>query len=263
MPLDSPKRKISDTENKLRVLFCLDKLGMATQEQLWPLVARMELMEYVPFCMFVDELKKTGAIAMGSCALEGMLYLTQTGRQQVTLFASRLLHAERERIAQEAARYRDELDVRKQLRAVYELAGDGRFSVVMALREGDVPTLFLRMNTSSAARAGESVRGFHLNAPRVLNHLYTLSPLPEASAPCEPLSQDEAIESAAPGRAAVCAFGGREHAGVACVEADDTRYTVLLLLPTARMAYEWARAADAAGPELARELTGLLCGGEA
>ena len=49
MPFLSPKRKISDTENKLRVLCCLDALGMATQDQLWPFVAQLELMEYLPF----------------------------------------------------------------------------------------------------------------------------------------------------------------------------------------------------------------------
>ena len=53
MPLSSPKRKVSDAENKLRVLCCLDALGMATQEQLWPFVAQLELMEYIPFCMFL------------------------------------------------------------------------------------------------------------------------------------------------------------------------------------------------------------------
>lgn len=258
MPLFSPKRKVSDTENKLRVLFCLDKLGMATQEQLWPFVARLELMDYVPFCLFVDELKKNGAVAAGSYALEGMLYLTQTGRQQLQLFAGRLVHADRERIACEAPRYRDELSTRKQVRAAYELAEDGRFSAAMTLREADVPTLFLRMNTAAQERVGEAVRGFHARAPQVLNLLYTLDLLPDPSAAPRPLSQDEAIERAVPGKPALCAFGGREHAGVACVETDDTRYTVLLLLPGAQLAWDWARAADRSGGKLAREVTAVL-----
>lgn len=258
MPLFSPKRKISDTENKLRVLYCLDKLGMATQEQLWPFVARLELMDYVPFCLFVDELKKTGAVAVGSYALEGMLYLTQAGRQQLQLFAGRLLHADRERIASEAPRYRDELSTRKQVRAAYELAEDGRFSAAMTLREGDVPTLFLRMNAARQELVGEVVRGFHARAPQVLNLLYTLDLLPEPSAAPRPLAQDEAIERAVPGQPALCAFGGREHAGVACLEAEDTRYTVLLLLPTAQLAWDWARSADQSGAELARAVSAVF-----
>ena len=55
MPLLSPKRRVSDVENKLRVLFCLKALGLVTQEQLWPIVARMELMDYLPFCLLLDE----------------------------------------------------------------------------------------------------------------------------------------------------------------------------------------------------------------
>ena len=35
-------------------------LGMATlDQQLWPFVAQLELMDYMPLCVFVDELKKT------------------------------------------------------------------------------------------------------------------------------------------------------------------------------------------------------------
>ena len=72
MPLFSPKRKISDAENKLRVLLCLDALGLAALDELWPFVARLELMEYMHFCLLVDELAKDGAIAQGSHALSGV-----------------------------------------------------------------------------------------------------------------------------------------------------------------------------------------------
>ena len=76
MPLLSPKRRVSDVENKLRVLFCLKTLGLVTQEQLWPFVARMELMDYLPFCLLLDELKSDGAVAEGNGAMAGTLYLT-------------------------------------------------------------------------------------------------------------------------------------------------------------------------------------------
>ncbi len=47
MPFLSPKRRVSDAENKLRLLLCLRALGMATSDQLWPFVAGLELMEYL------------------------------------------------------------------------------------------------------------------------------------------------------------------------------------------------------------------------
>ena len=74
MPFLSPKRRVSDAENKLRLLLCLRALGMATSDQLWPFVAELELMEYLPYCLLLDELKKDGEVAQGRCALEGVLY---------------------------------------------------------------------------------------------------------------------------------------------------------------------------------------------
>ena len=62
MPLFSTRRKISDTENKLRLLYCLNALGMATQEELWPFAAQLDLMDYVPLCVYLDELRSTSQL---------------------------------------------------------------------------------------------------------------------------------------------------------------------------------------------------------
>lgn len=262
MPLSSPKRKISDPENKLRVLFCLNALGMATMDELWPFVARLELMEYVPFCLFVDELKSDGAVSAGSHALEGVLYLTEAGRQQLTLFADKLLSTDKARITQAAPAYREELSTRKQVRAVYELSSPGHYSAALTMREGDVPTLFLRIHTSSQRLVEKAVRGFQSCAPLVLNLLYTLDFTNSTSPAPLPLGQEAAIASAAAGQPALCAFGGHEHAAVVQLEDDGTRYTVLLLLPTQQLAWSWACCADTASRELSSALTVLFLGAE-
>lgn len=72
MPLTSPKRRISDAEYRLRVLCCVNALGMATLDQLWPFVAQLELMDYMPLCVFVDELKKDGALDSGQPRYSGL-----------------------------------------------------------------------------------------------------------------------------------------------------------------------------------------------
>ena len=262
MPLSSPKRKISDTENKLRVLFCLNALGMATLDELWPFVARLELMEYVPFCLFVDELKSDGAVAAGSHALEGVLYLTEAGRQQLSLFADKLVQTDKDRIDQAAPLYRDELSARKQVRAMYELAPDGRYSAALTMREGDVPTLFLRIVSSHQRLVEKAVHSFQSCAPLVLNLLYTLDLTVSDCPGPQPLSQEAAIASAACGKPALCAFGGREHAAVVQLQDEDTCYTVLLLLPTEETARSWACSADASSRALAAALTALFADAE-
>lgn len=258
MPLFSTRRKISDTENKLRLLYCLNALGMATQEELWPFAAQLDLMDYVPLCVYLDELRSDGAVTSGSHALEGVLYLSTAGEQQLSLFLSKLPPADRERIDAAAGPYREKLSTRKQVRAAYAPPPEGGFGAALTMREGDVPTLFVRLSTQDERLAEKAVRGFAACAPLVLNLLYTVDLKPGEKPVPAALSQDEAIAQAAPGHPALCAFGGREHAAVVQLEDELSCYTVLLLLPTAELAWEWAQSADGAGRAIASALNVLF-----
>lgn len=258
MPLFSPKRKISDAENKLRVLLCLDALGMAALDELWPFAAQLELMEYMTFCLLVDELVKDGAIAQGSHALTDVLYLTDEGKQQLSLFLSKLPPADRERICQAAPSYRDKLRQRKQVRAAYELCDPGCFGAALTIREGDVPSLFIRIQTTDERLVRKAVSGFRMCAPQLLNLLLTLELKPHSQPLPAPLAQDRAIAEVRPCAPALCTFGGREHAAVVQMQEGDTVYTVLLLLPSDQLAWDWAQAAVASGCELANALTVLF-----
>ena len=196
MPFLSPKRKVSDAENKLRILFCLDKLGMATQEQLWPFMAKLELMEYIPFCMFVDELRSDGAIASGVHAMEGSLFLTAAGRQQLELFSGRMVHADKERITREAPEYAQHLSQRRLVRAAYELSQEGEFRAFGTVCEGDVPTLLLHVRSRDEKLIERFVNVFPSVAGQALAQMYLL-PLASTGAPMpEVRTQEEALEAA-------------------------------------------------------------------
>ena len=256
MPLSSPKRKISDTENKLRVLDCLDALGMATQEQLWPFVAQLELMEYVPFCLFLDELRSDGAVAAASHALEGALYLTAQGHRQLDLFLGKLVHADKERIRREAPEYAARMSERRQTQAVYEGEQDGMYRAACTMREDDVPTLLLRITSPDSRLADRAVKGFRSCAAHLLTLLYTLPFEPFAGDMPAALPQEDALRAVQPGKPVLCDFGGRACAAVVCVRNGETQYTLLLLLPDERLAWGWALAADES--QLAGRITALL-----
>ena len=260
MPLSSPKRKISDTENKLRILFCLERLGMATQEQLWPFVAQLELMEYMPFCLLIDELLSDGAIAAGVHAMEGCLYLTAAGRRQLELFGSRVVHADKQRITAEAPDYARSLNERRQAHAAYILAPEGEFGACGTVCESDVPTLLLKLRSRSGKTAERFVQCFSSVAAQMMAHLYLLPLASGLPALPEVLTQDQALEAAANGTPALCAYGGREHAAVVCIAAQGISYTLLLLLPTIEMAWGWAQSAQANSEAIARSLTALFDG---
>lgn len=125
MPFLSPKRRVSDAENKLRLLLCLRVLGMATSDQLWPFVAELELMEYLPYCLLLDELKKDGEVAQGRCALEGVLYLTPKGEKTLSLLRDKLTHTDCRRIREAAPAYAAGLNERRQAAAAYPAGRSG------------------------------------------------------------------------------------------------------------------------------------------
>ena len=261
MPFHSPKRRISDTENKLRVLFCLDAIGMATQEQLWPFVAQLELMEYLPFCMFVDELLHDGALAVGSHGHESVLYVTQAGKEQLALFAGKVVHADQERIRRFAPAYAAQLSARRQINAAYERTEGGWYRAVCTVREDDVPILLLRVATRDRRVADAAVDGFRSCAPQLLTLLYTVPCDPSTQNTPAALEQEDALREAASGRIALCAFGGRKHSAAVCLTDGENRYTMLLLLPDAAMAWGWAQAAHNAGERLAKKITAVLFSG--
>ena len=262
MPSLSPKRRVSDAENKLRLLLCLRALGMATSEQLWPFVAELELMEYLPFCLLLDELQKDGEVARGRCALEGVLFLTPKGEKTLSLLRDKLTHTDCRRIREAAPAYAAGLNERRQAAAAYRRAEPGRYRARGTVREGDVPALVLDVNTPDEALARAAVRGFRSCAPRLLTLMYTLPfedggrPLPVAG------SQEEALRAAAEGRLALLAYGGREHAAAVSLREGENAYAVLLLLPTREAAQGWAEAACGSAEALARQVTELVTGKE-
>ena len=254
MPLLSPKRRVSDVENKLRVLFCLKALGLVTQEQLWPFVAQMELMDYLPFCLLLDELKSDGAVAEGNGAVAGTLYLTPEGEKHLTLFQHRLIHTDCQRILQEAPKYAAQLNERRHMRAGYERAQDDCFRARCMVLEEDVPTLLVRLTSRESSLTQRLVKGFDQLASRLLTLLYTL-PVETERQDVPVVPQEQAIEEARPGHPLLCGYGGSEHGAAVCLRESRAEYTLLLLWPDEALARQWALAADRQGEALAKKLT--------
>ena len=69
---------------------------------------------------------------------------------------------------------------------------------------------------------------------------------------------EAAIAAAQPGAPSLCAFGGREHAGVIRICGVQACYTVMLLFPDAELAWGWAMAADRMSETLADALTRMV-----
>ena len=115
MPEGFAKRHISDAENRLRLLLCIDALGLCTREELWPFVAKLELMEYMPMCLYLDELLRDGSLMEGQYAVQGVLFLTGGGREALELFQRRMPRSDRDRILLAAPQYAAQLSEKRQI----------------------------------------------------------------------------------------------------------------------------------------------------
>lgn len=253
-----PKRKISDTENKLRVLMSLQALQMASRDQLWPFLARLDLMEYMTMCVIVDELCAQGALKHGGQALRGQLYLTDLGREYLVFFGSRIPGGDRARIVEAAPAYRRALGLKRRLCAVYELSPPGEYRVLCTFREGDMPTLVTRVITSERAVAHAAADCFEEAVPLMLRALYSVPPAEAGRARAPYQDLNEAMEGALAGAGALCAYGRREHGAVARLRGARATFVTALLMPSAQSAGRWLDAAQAQGAELADRLTAIL-----
>ncbi|MBE5802212.1 MAG: DUF4364 family protein [Clostridiales bacterium] len=267
MPVDFSRTRVSDLENRLRLLYCIKWLEPVSNDQLWPFVAQLELMEYVSMCLFLDELRQSGALAEGSHALSGKLYLTAEGHGQLNLFQERMPLSERERIDAEAPAFLQALRERQQLRVMWELAEEGRRGLLCTVRDGDLPTMMLRLITSDRKVADSVAAHFRDRASRLLLMLYTRGLMlnveqaqtlksPAPSLP-QMSSAEDALAAVTPDQAYLCPYGLREQLAAICLPGGQTRMHLALLLPGRSEAFQWAHAAMN-DPDLYNDILDLL-----
>ncbi len=191
MPITSPPRRVSETENMLRLLFSVDALGSLNAAQLWTFAAEQELMDYMSMRLCLHKLLETGELETGEGAMAGQLLLTDRGREAVTLFGERLPGDVRERICAAAPAYRQRVQQSRQVRAAYEMARPKDYRLALSVREGDLPTMRLRIATASRQLAGRAIHHFQTRAAEATTYLYTLAAQALAAA-----AQEKALASA-------------------------------------------------------------------
>ena len=175
MPLHPlPHRHVSDAENKLRVLCCVNALGGVTEAQLWPFVAALELMEYIPMQLFLHELIADGDVEHGVHALSEQLFVTEQGYKTLQLLPYYMMESDLQRILAQAPAYRMDIAQRSQVRALYETAQPGHFCILLSVQDGELPTLSIRLHTAKRNLAEKVIQRFPKQAPAVLAYLYSM-----------------------------------------------------------------------------------------
>ncbi len=231
MPITPPPRKVSETENMLRLLFSVEALGSLTPAQLWSFAAEQELMDYVAMRLCLHKLLGAGELETGEGALSDQLLLTDRGRQAIQLFGQRLPAAVRTRILQAAPEYRQRVQRNRQVQAVYEMARPGDYRLSLSVREGDLPTMRLRVQTKSRALAGKAIHHFALHAAEATTYLYTLAE--------QVLRGDASSAACAVPEGSVTEHSATEYTATVTLKGKKASFDVALLLPTRKAAEDF------------------------
>jgi hypothetical protein len=249
MPFVFPKRNVTDTENRLILLYCVHALETVSEVQLWPFIASLDLMDYITVQLLLHELQKSGDLTVGAQALHAVLSLSDQGKKSLRLFENRIMYSDRKKIEKAAVAYRAELKKRRAIRAAYESAKEGEFHVKLSLRESDLPTLVIRVSTTIREYAACCLRAFEESLPAILTHLYSLTV--DARMPDE---HDSAALT-------LTVHSRKEYSVTACLPIDETEFELSLLLPTLKSATCFRRAlsSPARRTETAEFLFKWLC----
>lgn len=250
MPIQSPPRRVSDTENMLRLLSCVDALGAVNSAQLWTFAAEQELMDYVTMRLCLHDLLEAAELEMGVSALRDQLLVTDRGREALRLFADRLPGEVRERIARAAPEFRARVLQHRQVSAIYESASERDYRLLLTLTEGELPSLRVRVTTNRRALARRTIHRFEAHAAEALLYLYALAEQ-AAGAP-----GDAEISGA------VTAHSVHEFTARVALSVRQAAFEVELLLPTREAAEAFVRALRVPGfnAEVAQRLAEMLCG---
>jgi hypothetical protein len=254
MPINSPPRKVSETENMLRLLLCVDALDSVTPTQLWTFAAEQELMDYVSMRLCLHKLLAAGEVETGGGSLTEQLILTDRGREALALFGARLPGDIRTRIALSAPEFRTRIVRHQQVRATYEIARANDFRLNLSVYEGDLPTVRLHMETHSRALASRTLHRFPIHAARVTTYLYELAEqavnLP-VDTESEPLSPE-----------AITGHSATEYTANVTLEGKKARFEIELLLPTREASEAFVRRLTQPGEAniTANRLTDMVSG---
>lgn len=248
------KRIVSESEYRLRLLFSLNQLGMCRQDELWPFLAELELMEYMPFCEYLSELVDSGEI---SSLPFGNLFVTKKGQESIALFASRIPSSLRSAIIKKAPGYTKALADHKQVKAGYEpsvLSDHG--CVYGQYYEDAVPILLVKMDTCREGLCQSFVMRFSEKLPLILP---LLNGVPFGTDDDLSIS-NQAFLLAEKGHPMLIELEESKYAAVVCLQSSDTEFHIQLLFHNKNKACAWARGADDFGVQLVGQMISIFEG---
>ena len=137
------RKTIPEAENRLLILYALDRLGPVTGTQLLRFLMEYDLMNYITMQLGLCEMEEQGQLKQHPHPLGGLMELTEAGQYALNAFAHRIPQSRRTLVDREAQVWHERFRLEQQTPAdSYSLPG-GEQCLRLRLMEGDAALMDL------------------------------------------------------------------------------------------------------------------------
>ena len=145
------RRSVPDSENKLVILYALNRLGPATGMQLLQFLVEMDLMNYFAMQLNLSELEEQKQVAERAHPLGPLLVVTESGAYTLGTFDHRIPASRRALIDREAPAWHERFRTEQQTLAESFPLSDGRLCIRLRLLEADTALMDLLLTLGGAS----------------------------------------------------------------------------------------------------------------
>lgn len=165
------ERRPSDLENKLLLLYTLEKLGPVTANQLLAFMAENGLMEYIPLQLGLAELMEAEHVKPEPHAAGQLYKLTAKGRDSLALFEGRLPYSVVRQIEERLDPWKRRFRRERQMLADFDKLENGEYRVRLRLLEWGSETLDLAIIVATGRQAQQFCDAWIHKAGDVYAHI--------------------------------------------------------------------------------------------
>lgn len=242
------RRYVPDSENKLVILYALNRLGPVTGMQLLQFLVEADLMNYFAMQLNLSELQEQGQVAERSHPLGPLLALTDTGAYTLGAFDHRIPASRRSLIDQAAPAWHERFRTEQQTLAESFPLSDGRLCIRLRLLEADTALLDLLLTLGEASMTCLQ-RRWRSAAQQVYDTLTAaLGADFDAAAPLPPLPSSATLQQVAQAEWLLSLSD----------PADRPTMTLMLPLPEENLAHHYASRWPAQSASLRSRIMALL-----
>ncbi len=165
------QRRPSDTENKLLLLYAIDRLGAVTAQQLLVFMVENDFMDYISMQLGLAELADAGLFRRQKHPLGTLYALTGKGHDTLDMFLAKLPHSRRTALEELAATWRVRFRREKQMLSDIRKEESGDYTVCLRLIERDSDLLTMNVSVPTHKQAQRFCDAWIAQATNIYAHI--------------------------------------------------------------------------------------------